>query len=85
MTTSGLVVTFDPQFKDRAKLIERIQQAGPFTLGEQVDHRVPVALEAPTARDSEQWCEWLRKLPGVIKVDIASVEYGEQEEIDENP
>ena len=85
MTTSGLVVTFDPQFSDQAKMIEHIRQAGPFTLGEQVDNRVPVALEAPTPRDSDQWCQWLRKLPGVTKVDVASVEYGDQEDIDDNP
>lgn len=85
MTTSGLVVTFDPTYSERTTIVERIRAAGPFTLGESVDHRIPVALEAPNPRDSEHWCEWLRKLPGVIKVDVASVEYGEREDIDENP
>ncbi len=85
MTTSGLVVTFEPRFAERASIVERIRQAGPFTLGEQVDNRLPVALEAPTPRDAEQWCEWLRRLPGVMKVDVASVEYGEREAVDENP
>jgi hypothetical protein len=85
MTTSGLVITFHPQFAEQSATVECIRQAGPFTLGEQVDNRLPVALEAPTPRDSESWCAWLRKLPGVMNVDVASVEYGEQEEVDENP
>lgn len=80
MTTSGLVVTFDPQATNRAATIERIRTAGVFTLSEVIGQALPVALEAPTAHDAEQWCDWLRRLPGVLKVDVASVEYGEPEE-----
>ena len=86
MTTSGLVVTFDPNYLDRQSIADRIRQAGPFTVGEAVGHRLTVALEAPTARDAEQWCKWLRQLPGIVMVLVASVEYGvPEEETDVNP
>lgn len=85
MTTSGLVVTFDPRLGDRKAVLEQIRQAGVFTPGELVDHRLPVALEAPTPSDAAHWCEWLGRLPGVLKVDVASVEYEEREDTDDNP
>ena len=85
MTTSGLVLTFDPRLANHAAALDQIRQAGVFTPGELVDCRLPLALEAPTPTDAAHWTEWLCRLPGVLKVDVASVEYEEREETDDNP
>ena len=85
MTTSGLLVTFDPNFAGQAEAMATIREAGPFNLGEAVDNRLPVGLEAPTPHDSAQWYDWLRRLPGVINIDVVSVEYEEREDTDDNP
>jgi hypothetical protein len=75
MSVSGLVVSVaDEDIADGVALV--IGDAGPFTLGERVGPRLAVALVAEDGPAAGRWHEWLRQLPGVVKVDVAFVYSG---------
>ena len=70
--TSGLIVTLDPGGSPAV-----IEAVPAFTVGERTEDRVPVALEAEDAEASERWTEWLRRLPGVVGVEVVFVHWDE--------
>ena len=73
MTTSGLVVTLadDPELASEA--VTTALLVGPFTPGDLVGHRLALALEADDSDQAREWHDWLARLPGVVKVDVAFV------------
>ena len=71
MNVSGLVVAVDPARAVDVALA--VREAGPFTVGEQVGDRLTIALDADRPSSAEWWHNWLRELPGVVKVDVAFV------------
>lgn len=72
MSVSGLVVSVaEDEVAERVSVL--IAEAGPFTVGQRVGSRLAVALDAADGRDAGLWHEWLGKLPGVVKVDVAFV------------
>jgi hypothetical protein len=73
MTTSGLVITLDPDPDRASGAAHAIGSAGPFTLGDQLGRCLTAALEADTPADARFWHEWLATLPGVVRVDLAFV------------
>jgi hypothetical protein len=73
MTTSGLVITLDPDPYRAFDAADAIGSAGPFTLGNQLGRCLVAALEADTAAEARFWHDWLATLPGVVKVDLAFV------------
>ena len=77
MPVCGLVVSFA---NDEAAqhVSELIAEDGSFTLGERVGPRLVVALDAADGRAAERHHEWLRQLPGVVKVDVAFVYLDEE-------
>jgi nitrate reductase NapAB chaperone NapD len=77
VNTSGLVIAVDPA--QAGEVLLAVREAGPFTVGNLVDGRITVALEAEDPRSAERWHEWLRRLAGVVKVDVAFV-YANPEE-----
>jgi len=77
IVTSGLVVTFDPCESDAA--VAAIAAVPDFTIGDPNGSRLPLALEALDAAESERWCEWLRALPGVTGVEVIFVHWDEVE------
>ena len=80
MPVSGLVVSVaDDEAAER--VIERLAQDESFALGERVGPRLVVALDAADARTAERKHEWLRQLPGVVKVDVAFVYLDTAEEV----
>jgi hypothetical protein len=72
MSVSGLVVSVTGE--EAADLVSvLIAKAGPFTVGQRLGSRLAVALETTDGRAAGRWHEWLGKLPGVVKVDVAFV------------
>lgn len=72
MPVSGLVVRIADEEAAR-RVAEEIGRDGSFALGERVGLRLAVALDAGDGLDAERRHEWLRQLPGVVKVDVAFV------------
>jgi nitrate reductase NapAB chaperone NapD len=79
--TSGLVVTFDPDAPEWDSALSALESSAVFTVGERIEGRWPVALEAEDAAASERWTEWLRQLPGVCGVEIVFVHWDVAEEV----
>jgi hypothetical protein len=75
MPVSGLVVSVADDESAR-RVAERIARDGAFTLGERVGLRLAVAASAGDGPTAQQQHEWLRQLPGVVKVDVAFVYTG---------
>jgi uncharacterized protein with PIN domain len=75
MPVSGLVVSVADDESAR-RVAERIARDGSFTLGGRVGLRLSVALDAADGPTAERRHEWLRQLPGVVKVDVAFVYTG---------
>ena len=85
MQYSGLVLTFSPDSRDVHRILEEIQSAEVFTLGDLRGHRLVLALESSSPVVAEYWYGWLARLKGVSKVDIAfvSIEDGAREDCKE--
>jgi hypothetical protein len=78
VNVSGLVVTLSED--DRlTPTVDAIQTAGPFTLGDRFGPRLTVALETADASVSDHWHDWLTRLDGVVKVDVAFVYFDPSE------
>jgi hypothetical protein len=79
MSVSGLVVSITDE--GAAQRVEaRIAAEGSFTLGARIGLRFPVVAEAVDGPTAERQHEWLRQLPGVVKVDVAFVYLDPDEE-----
>lgn len=79
--TSGLVVTLDPDSPERGSAPAVLAVTPAFSVGERIEDRLPVALEAADAEASERWTDWLRRLPGVAGVEVVFVHWDEGEEV----
>lgn len=76
---SGLVVTVcDPELAP--DVADAIRAAGPFTLGEQFGPRLTLTLETDD-HSAADWYDWLNRLPGVAKADLAFVYFDPGEEV----
>ena len=77
MPVSGLVVSAaDDAAADR--ITEQIARDRAFTLGKRIGRWLTVAVDAPDGRAAEERHQWLWRLPGVVKVDVAFVYTGEE-------
>lgn len=79
MMTSGLVLMLDPDSSEGDSAIETIRSIPSFILGDQNGCWLSVALEADGPRESENWHDWLRSLPGVASVKVVFVHTGDVE------
>ena len=79
MQTSGLVVCVTDE-EAMARVTERLARDRSFTLAEPVGLRLPLAFRATDGPAAERLHEWLRRLPGVVKVDVALVFLDPEEE-----
>lgn len=68
--TSGLVVTLAPGTR-----LGSLEEVPAFTVGAPTGDQLPVALEAEGAAASERWTEWLRRVPGVVNVEVVFVHW----------
>ncbi|MBN9121611.1 MAG: hypothetical protein J0I06_21105 [Planctomycetes bacterium] len=82
MPVSGLVVSVA---SDDAveRVVKHIAGDGWFTVGERKGLRLAVAAHSDDRHMTERQHEWLRQLPGVVKVDVAFVYLDAAEAIDD--
>jgi hypothetical protein len=76
MNLSGLVVTLSDA-RDADAVADAVRAAGPFTLGERIGPCLTLTLETPDAPSSADWFDWLTRLDGVAKADVAFVYFEE--------
>lgn len=50
---------------------KRIEEAGPFILGDRFGSYLVLAMECDSEDQAQTWHEWLTQLDGVAKVDLA--------------
>jgi hypothetical protein len=77
MTVSALVVTLDAPTE-----IETVTQLGRdsrLTLGQLVDHRLPVVAQTVSLREGRDLCLELERTPGVLLVSLVRVEFPEED------
>ena len=78
MSVSGLVVSVADE-ESAARVSEFIRRDGAFAVGERIGLRLAVALDAADGPTAERKHEWLRQLPGVLKLDVAFVHFDAEE------
>jgi nitrate reductase NapAB chaperone NapD len=71
MPTSGLVLTLDPA--RRREALAWLSDFAPLTLGDAVQERLPVVLEADDAERAREFTDQLRAAPGVAHLEIVFV------------
>jgi hypothetical protein len=76
MTISALVVTLDPLAQEQAYQALSIDPR--LTLGGSIGGRLPLVAETDTPRDGVELVEELLLVPGVLHVDVVSVDFTEE-------
>lgn len=79
MMTSGIVVQFDPGSPQWAVTRQALCAIPSFTLGREREARLPLALEARDALESEHWLGWLCGMPGVAGAEVVFVHWDDAE------
>lgn len=73
MAISGLVLTIKPDAAD--DVLTRLIGDDRLTVGERQGHRLPVVAETASAAADRALWEELGAIPGVVRVDVASVHF----------
>lgn len=82
MWISSFVVTLADTPEAHEQVPAALRSIACLELGEScASLRLPVVLETDDAEASRYWYEWIERLPGVLKVDLAFVTF---ESIDED-
>jgi nitrate reductase NapAB chaperone NapD len=75
MCISSFVVTLPEEPAAAGRIVAALAAVPVFELGDAVERRLPVVLEAEDGSAARQWYEWVEALPGVVKVDMAFVSF----------
>lgn len=78
MPIGGLVVTLDPDPARRALAHGALASDPRLTLGEARGDRLPVVAETATLDEGEALFRQVSEVPGVIFVDVVSVDFSDQ-------
>lgn len=79
MIVSALVVTLSPEPCLRAAALQSLGECPALELGEPSGERLPVVAEVETAAAGALLCEQLAERPGVLRVDVVAIDFGEEE------
>lgn len=80
MPISGLVLTLEPSEAERARTLALIARDPRITLGPSESAiRVPAVIETRTVDDAERLFESLQATPGVVFVDVVSLDFSDLE------
>lgn len=77
MTVSGLVLTLENTLEAATFVIGRLHEDARITLGEPIANRVPIAAETTDAIGGEELVRELEAMPGVLRVDVISIDFSE--------
>lgn len=75
MPIAAVVVTLDPRTELREHALERLAGDARVELGERQSTIVPAVLDTATAEEGEALFQSLLVTPGVLQVDIVSVDF----------
>lgn len=73
MAISGLVLTIESDAAD--DVLARLRRDCRLTVGARLGHRIPVVAETDSAPADRALWEELGAIPGVVRVDVASVHF----------
>jgi len=86
MWISSFVVALSDDLRKSERVLAALRSIPCLHLGEmQASSRLPVVLEAEDAQESRYWYDWIERLPGVLKVDMAFASFDAVEEMPEVP
>lgn len=74
---TSLVVTVNADSRAISHVRCAISEHPDFELGDTVQNRIPVVLEAPDSASAESATRWLSSLPDVVQVDVVFVAFDE--------
>lgn len=74
---SALVLTLSEEPSVRARVLDDLSRHPRLSIGEPVDRRLPVVAETDDAGQGAALCEALGEWPGVVRVDVVSIEIDE--------
>lgn len=74
---NSLVVTVNAKARAISHVRRAINEHPEFELGDTVQNRIPVVLEAPDPASAESATRWLLSLPEVTHVDVVFVSFDE--------
>lgn len=77
MIVSALVVTLDSDLSLRTRALAALAEDERIEIGEPIGERVPVVAATETTACGAQLCEELAVQPGVVRVDVVSIEFSE--------
>jgi hypothetical protein len=80
MYTAGLVVRLTTDRRVANEVLDQLQAAGPFALGQEQGHMIPLAMAVSSPRDARHWHDWVAKIPGVRDLEVVYVHWDEQEQ-----
>lgn len=75
---SALVLTLSEDPSVRARVLDDLRRHPRLSLGEPVERRLPVVAETDDAGQGASLCEELGEWPGVVRVDVVSIEIDEE-------
>lgn len=78
MQVCGLVLEFDPMHQISDAVLSQLSSMVPCTLGDVIENRLPLVLEADNAEDAQRWHDELARLEGVQQVHIAYVAFEDE-------
>jgi hypothetical protein len=78
MPVSGVVITLTDRPDAASGFADACSDDARITLGDRSDNRWPIALDTPSADESEQLHEWLLALPSVQLTDVVYVAFDDE-------
>jgi nitrate reductase NapAB chaperone NapD len=85
MWVSSFVVTLPEDGSGACAIKEALRAVSVFELGEPVGRRLPVVLEAEDGSTARYWHHWVEELPGVVNVEVAFVNFEDEEQSENVP
>lgn len=83
MQVCGLVLEFDPQHQIPDAVLYQLNNMVQCTLGQVIENRLPLVLEADNAEDAQRWHDELACLEGVQQVHVAYVAFEDESTVEQ--
>ena len=77
MWISSLVVTLTTDPEESEQTIRSLEDISVLTVGQHLNGKIPVVIEAADGQASRYWYEWLENLPAIQHVELAFVSFDE--------
>lgn len=78
MIVSALVVTLDRDAARRTRALAALAGDTRLAIGDSIGDRVPVVAATETTAHGAELCEQLAVQPGVVRVDVVSIDFSEE-------